>query len=74
MVAGLPDLFTWEHTSMSDEESWSLVKDVVERSCDSMNLMKDREGAALAVELSVRAIPLKRSGVAGLCWLIRPSR
>jgi uncharacterized protein (TIGR00255 family) len=48
MVAGLPDLFTWEHTSMSDEESWSLVKDVVERSCDSMNLMKDREGAALA--------------------------
>jgi len=53
-VASLPDLFTWEHTAMSDEESWSLVKDVVERSCDSMNLMKDREGAALARDFDKR--------------------
>ena len=29
-------------------------------------------GAAREVELSVRAIPLKKSGVGGLCWLIRP--
>jgi PAS domain S-box-containing protein len=29
-------------------------------------------GAPLEVELSVRAIPLKKSGVGGLCWLIRP--
>lgn len=28
-------------------------------------------GAAREVELSVRAIPLKKSGVGGLCWLIR---
>jgi len=27
--------------------------------------------AALEVEFSVRAIPLKKSGVGGLCWLIR---
>jgi PAS domain S-box-containing protein len=27
----------------------------------------------VAVEFSVRAIPLKKSGVGGLCWLIRPS-
>ena len=53
-VAGLPDLFTWEHTAMSDEESWSLVKDVVERACDSMNLMKDREGAALSRDFEKR--------------------
>jgi uncharacterized protein (TIGR00255 family) len=53
-VAGLPDLFTWEHTAMSDEESWSLVKDIVERSCDSMNLMKDREGAALSRDFEKR--------------------
>ena len=46
-VAALPDLFTWEHTAMSDEESWALVRDVVEKSCDNMNLMKTREGAAL---------------------------
>lgn len=32
-------------------------------------------GAAkpLPVVVSVRAIPLRKSGVAGLCWLIRPS-
>ncbi len=53
-LASLPDLFTWEHTAMSDEESWSLVKDVVERSCDSMNLMKDREGAALSRDFDKR--------------------
>ena len=27
----------------------------------------------VAVEFSVRAIPLKKSGVGGLCWLIRPA-
>ena len=53
-VAGLPDLFTWEHTAMSDEESWSLVRDVVERACNSMNLMKDREGAALSRDFDKR--------------------
>jgi PAS domain S-box-containing protein len=30
-------------------------------------------GAPLACEFSVRAIPLKKSGVGGLCWLIRPA-
>jgi PAS domain S-box-containing protein len=30
-------------------------------------------GAALGAEFSVRAIPLKKSGVGGLCWLIRPA-
>jgi PAS domain S-box-containing protein len=30
------------------------------------------EGAALAADFSVRAIPLKKSGVGGLCWLMRP--
>jgi PAS domain S-box-containing protein len=32
-----------------------------------------REGEALAAEFSVRAIPLKKSGVGGLCWLVRPA-
>ena len=31
------------------------------------------EGDALAAEFRVRAIPLKKSGVAGLCWLVRPA-
>jgi uncharacterized protein (TIGR00255 family) len=53
-VASLPDLFTWEHTAMSDEESWALVRDVVERSCENMNLMKDREGAALTRDFDKR--------------------
>lgn len=30
-------------------------------------------GAALGCEFSVRAIPLRKSGAAGLCWLIRPA-
>jgi PAS domain-containing protein len=29
-------------------------------------------GATLEVDLSVRSIPLKKSGVGGICWLIRP--
>ena len=53
-VAALPDLFTWEHTAMSDEESWSLVKAVVEKACTNMNLMKDREGAALTRDFESR--------------------
>ena len=35
--------------------------------------LKPREGEALAAEFSVRAIPLKKSGVGGLCWLVRPA-
>lgn len=34
--------------------------------------VQPHEGAALAVQFSVRAIPLKKSGVGGLCWLVRP--
>src|SRR5205814_123773 len=29
-LATLPDVFTWEHTSLSDEETWELIKNVVE--------------------------------------------
>ena len=58
-VASLPDLFTWEHTAMSDEESWSLVREVVENSCVSMNLMKDREGAALARDFEKRLTAIR---------------
>lgn len=29
------------------------------------------DGPAIAVDFSVRAIPLKKSGAGGLCWLIR---
>src|SRR5437773_6411066 len=25
-LAGLPDLFTWEHTALSDEQTWGLLK------------------------------------------------
>jgi uncharacterized protein (TIGR00255 family) len=60
MVASLPDLFSWEHTAMSDEESWGLVRDVVERSCDNMNLMKDREGAALTRDFDKRLHAIRK--------------
>jgi uncharacterized protein (TIGR00255 family) len=58
-LATLPDLFTWEHTTMSDEEAWTMVKDVVERSCLSMNMMKAREGSALAADLGKRLAIIK---------------
>ena len=53
-LAGLPDLFTWEQTAISDEETWSLVREVVDRACGNMNLMKAREGQALAADLGKR--------------------
>jgi uncharacterized protein (TIGR00255 family) len=59
-VAALPDLFSWEHTAMSDEESWALVRDVVERSCENMNLMKDREGAALCRDFDKRLSAIRK--------------
>ena len=30
-LATLPDVFTWEHTALSDEETWELVKTLVEQ-------------------------------------------
>ncbi len=39
---------------MSDEETWSLVKDLLAQSCDSMNMMKTREGGSLAADLEKR--------------------
>jgi uncharacterized protein (TIGR00255 family) len=59
-VAALPDLFTWEHTAMSDEESWSLVRAVVEKACDNMNLMKDREGVALTRDFEARLAAIRK--------------
>jgi PAS domain S-box-containing protein len=36
-------------------------------------LVQPGEGAPRLCEFAVRAIPLQKSGVAGLCWLIRPA-
>jgi hypothetical protein len=35
--------------------------------------LQPRQGEPFEAELRVRAIPLKKSGVGGLCWLIRPA-
>jgi uncharacterized protein (TIGR00255 family) len=53
-LAGLPDVFTWEHTALSDEQTWALLQEVVNRACDNMNGMKAREGEALARDLEQR--------------------
>jgi len=34
--------------------------------------LQTAEGDAIEVEFSVRAIPLKKSGIGGVCWLLRP--
>ena len=53
-LASLPDVFQWEHTAMSDDETWKMVKELVLAACDNMNLMKTREGATLARDLEAR--------------------
>jgi len=58
-LAALPDVFTWEHTALSDEETWSLLKSVIERACDNMNGMKAREGDALARDLLGRLVLIR---------------
>ena len=53
-LATLPDVFTWEHTALTDEETWTLIENLVGRACDNMNGMKAREGQALARDLDGR--------------------
>jgi uncharacterized protein (TIGR00255 family) len=53
-LATLPDVFEWEHTALSDEQTWSLVRTVVDKASDNMNMMKAREGEALARDLEGR--------------------
>ena len=53
-LAQLPDVFTWEHTAMSDEETWGLVRNVVNLACDNMEAMKSREGQSLTRDLEQR--------------------
>lgn len=59
-VAGLPDLFRWEHTSMSDDESWAILQELISKCCDSMTLMKDREGKALAKDFEMRLAIIRK--------------
>jgi uncharacterized protein (TIGR00255 family) len=53
-LAGLPDVFAWEHTALSDEETWSLLEQLVLKTCENMNTMKDREGEVLARDFEKR--------------------
>jgi uncharacterized protein (TIGR00255 family) len=50
-LATLPDVFTWEHTALSDDETWALLQSVIGQACENMNAMKAREGDALARDL-----------------------
>ena len=53
-LAALPDLFAWEHTALSDEETWALLKNVISKACDNMEAMKAREGDALTRDFEQR--------------------
>lgn len=53
-LAGLPDVFLWEHTALSDDETWGFLQEVVNRACDNMSTMKGREGEALARDFAKR--------------------
>ena len=58
-LAALPDVFAWEHTALSDEETWGMLRDLVTSASESMNLMKGREGQALAKDLEERLAILR---------------
>ena len=53
-ISALPDLFSWEHSALSDEETWSLVRALLDKACDNMEAMKAREGGALARDFEHR--------------------
>jgi uncharacterized protein (TIGR00255 family) len=59
-LAALPDVFEWEHSALSDEETWAMVKDLVLAACENMNAMKAREGAALARDLEGRLLTIRK--------------
>jgi uncharacterized protein (TIGR00255 family) len=59
-LAMLPDVFQWEHSALSDEETWTIVRQVVVGACENMNGMKAREGAALAKDLGERLTLVRR--------------
>ena len=59
-LASLPDVFLWEHTALSDEQTWALLKAVIEKSCDNMNAMKAREGESLARDLEGRLTLIRK--------------
>jgi len=53
-LAALPDVFSWEHSSLSDDETWSLLETLIDQACGSLDEMKRREGKALARDLEHR--------------------
>jgi len=53
-LATLPDVFAWEHSALSDEETWELVRALVDKACTSMSAMKEREGQSLAKDFDHR--------------------
>src|SRR5438876_6790380 len=53
-LATLPDVFTWEHTALSDEETWNMLSSLITHSCESLNGMKARDGQALCHDLEQR--------------------
>jgi uncharacterized protein (TIGR00255 family) len=53
-LAAMPDVFTWEHTTFSDEETWKFLSDLITRALGSMNQMKEREGKTLSTDLGMR--------------------
>jgi len=59
-LAALPDVFAWEHTALSDEETWGILRDLVTNAAESMNSMKGREGQALAKDLEERLAILRK--------------
>lgn len=54
-MVDLPDLFVSEVPKLEEDEAWELVREVVREALERANLMRAKEGEALAADLSVRA-------------------
>lgn len=54
-MADLPDLFVSEMPKLDEEQSWTLVQEVVTKALEGANSMRQREGQELAADLTQRA-------------------
>ncbi len=60
-LAALPDVFTWEHSELSDEETWAMLQHLIDRACENMTAMKAKEGDSLARDFEGRLDSLRTS-------------
>jgi uncharacterized protein (TIGR00255 family) len=50
-LVALPDIFQWKEVTLGEEEGWSLVRELIDRTLDDLLTMREQEGQALLIDL-----------------------